>query len=310
MLVATRTERGGGPDYKDYYNYFYFGTRGIEKEIGYALLNKIVYYIFGDFNIFMIIVGICIVGGRIIYIYKYSPVVILSLLIYYTGNYLTLDFDVFRQGIALSIILVFSIKYIEKGDVNKFIISVLCATSFHLSAFIFLIAYYVRKIEFKVRTYIIILFSSLIIGITNLVSIAIKIANIIPSTRLQSKYEQYFSGTGISGLGIGFITDFILVIFILYFIYKGNFKNNLNVKLFLLGFIGECLLIRYPSGRFMLYFTFSKVILYPLILTKFKHLFIKYSYILFIIAQSLVKFYISYNSATNAIWLYESFLFK
>ena len=118
FLVSTRTEVGGGPDYSDYYYYFYNGATTIDKEIGYSLLNKIIYIIFNDFNIFMIIVGILIVAGRIIYIYRYSPLMLISLLTYYSGNYLTYDFDVFRQGIALSIILVFSMKYLEQDNIK------------------------------------------------------------------------------------------------------------------------------------------------------------------------------------------------
>lgn len=311
FLVSTRTEVGGGPDYSDYYYYFYNGAATIDKEIGYSLLNKIIYRIFNDFNIFMIIVGILIVGGRIIYIYRYSPLMLISLLTYYSGNYLTYDFDVFRQGIALSIILVFSMKYLEQDNIKYFIISVIIATSFHLSAIVFVLAYFMKKIKINRKIYFISVSVAIIFGITNIISIPLSILKYIPYERVQLKYYQYLANAqGLSALNIGFFVDLILVILLMITYNNLKDKYKLPTKLFLLAFVGQCLLIRYPSGRLLLYFTFSKVVLFSVVLCEWKSIFIKYSYTVAIIGYSVLKFISSYNSPTNAIEYYKSFFFK
>lgn len=157
-------------------------------EIGYTLYCFFMKKIFGfNYEIFM---GITI--GTCIYI-------LLKELKKRTNNYFLATFiftvqylfntsvePVVRQLIALTI-LVYALKYIEEKKLYKFILFVVLASQFHMSAIIFLAIYGLEKVNIKKRTIIILFFVSIFL-VENIDKIINLLSVIIPFFK---KFEVY-----------------------------------------------------------------------------------------------------------------------
>lgn len=157
-------------------------------EIGYTLYCFFMKKIFGfNYEIFM---GITI--GTCIYI-------LLKELKKRTNNYFLATFiftvqylfntsvePVVRQLIALTI-LVYALKYIEEKKLYKFILFVILASQFHMSAIIFLAIYGLEKVNIKKRTIIILFFVSIFL-VENIDKIINLLSLIIPFFK---KFEVY-----------------------------------------------------------------------------------------------------------------------
>lgn len=145
-----------GPD--DTYNYYILFEK--LKDLDYAIipivqLEDTFYSIFckfagtllgGSFRLYLFFVSFLFVGSIGILIYKYSPKVLLSYLIFLSLFY-SLSMVLIRQCIAISI-LTFSYKYLVSRKFFKFILIVLIATLFHKTAFVFFIAYPLTYFKF------------------------------------------------------------------------------------------------------------------------------------------------------------------
>lgn len=293
LLVATRTMDVGGPDYSVYYDDFY--NRNQLFEYGYRALTILFKMIFGDFRSLVFFMAIIIVGGKLIYIYRYSQKMILVLLLYFTGNYLTLDFDVFRQGIALSIILVFSLKYLEKNENKKFYISVFIATLFHVSAIVFIMAKFIVKINFNKKIYIGILVSSYIIGYSGISKI---ILNLVANSKIpfiSEKLSIYINTTG-SSFNLNALVNLMLIIFILVLGINEEKKYQNIIKIYLFGVVLLTIFAALPIDRMFIYFDINKMLMIGLVYTKLIEKYSKYKivWIAGVLGYTLLKFYICY----------------
>lgn len=125
----------------------------LDWEKGYLILNKVIAIISNNERVFIIITSFIGLIGPYIFIKKYSNNYLLSLVIYIGLNFLTIQYYLIRQSIALTFVIL-SIEAINNRKLFKFIIYICIATLFHKSAIIFLIIYIlsVMKIK-KIYTY-------------------------------------------------------------------------------------------------------------------------------------------------------------
>ncbi|MFW6016296.1 MAG: EpsG family protein [bacterium] len=132
------------------YEHFFSAIESEKTEVGYSILEFIVGRVF-SFEGFQIIVAIISIIPLFYIIYKYSKIPWLSIFIFITFGFLSFNMLAMRQAVALGI-TTFSYKYIMERKFMKFIICIILAFSFHLSAIIFLPAYWFGNIKFTKYT--------------------------------------------------------------------------------------------------------------------------------------------------------------
>lgn len=124
----------------DAYLAFYTGNGPVEKlEYGYRKLNNLLSHYGLSFQLFLAVIS----AITLFFIYKAGSLVkykIIFLLIYFSDLFLYYNLSGIRQGIAIAITL-YSTKYIVHKKFLIFMFFVILASTFHLSAFIYLIAY-------------------------------------------------------------------------------------------------------------------------------------------------------------------------
>ena len=112
----------------------------LNYEKGYIILNKLISIISTERQFLLIVCAFLSLLPIALIIRKYSNDILFSIIIYMgLPSYLIL-FSGLRQGIAIAICF-FSIRFIDKKKVIKFIICIILATLFHYSAIVFIIAY-------------------------------------------------------------------------------------------------------------------------------------------------------------------------
>ena len=232
-----------GRDWENYISYFnncitYEG----DFELGYRLLNKLFYYVAGDFYIMQFIVCgfCCVLTYR--YIIKQSEYPLFSLFLYYTAFFLSLEMAQVRQFIALSIIIC-GMPYVKKKKIIQWTLIIILAMQFHITALIAFPLYFTtyKQIGWKMAFIlcVIALFISfwgfsLIKESVNLISQI----GLMPE-RLRSLSEIYlnskiFGQRAEFGSGLGYLAQqgFIIIMLIVYV--RSNQHNGSKENYFLL----------------------------------------------------------------------------
>lgn len=121
---------------------FYTGSGPVENtEIGYRSLNNFFAKLDFPYFVFLAVVSAITLG----FIYnavkdmKYKMII---LYVYFSELFLYYNFSGMRQGLAIAITL-FATKFIISREFTKFFLLVLLASTFHVSALIFVIAYFI-----------------------------------------------------------------------------------------------------------------------------------------------------------------------
>lgn len=153
-------------------------------EPGYVLLMKIFGTLDLDFLVFQIFLAAFIYFsiGRIIY--KYSSNIAMSVFVFISLNMFFQTMNISRQYIAIAI-LTYSINYIVNKKPLRFLLIVLMASLFHLSAVVFVIIYPLSIIKLNQYKRI------QIIGIGILAVIGFDYLVRFLTTTIFSKYESY-----------------------------------------------------------------------------------------------------------------------
>lgn len=133
-----------GTDLKNYVPFFqWYGEWPwskvfyLEIEPSYALYNKIIATIFYNEQFFLIVTAAVCLIGVYFFIKNNSKDYLMSIFLYITLNFYIFLFSGLRQAIAISIVL-FGFGFIKKGNIVKFLLTVLFAATFHISALIFI----------------------------------------------------------------------------------------------------------------------------------------------------------------------------
>ena len=156
---------------------------------------------------------------------KYSIYPFVSLMIYFSSNFIIQDFGQMRQGLAVALAL-YSIQYIKDQKLIKFLSIIFIAIMFHYSAIVFVPLYWLSKLDLNLKAIISILGISIALFIIMKTGIIEYILyNIIKSQFLINKYIAYTSKGGYLGfLKLTFI--FRVGIFILFYLLKDKIKPN------------------------------------------------------------------------------------
>lgn len=140
--------------YSSLYNIFtqesLFTGRNFSMEIGYRSINKILGLLNIDFFGFQIIYSLFIFFILFQFVVKYSKNISFSIFFFVTFRVFFFSMTGIRQMIAISIVL-YSIKYIENKKPVKYIMSVILASLFHVSAIISVFLYLLPFKRFKLN---------------------------------------------------------------------------------------------------------------------------------------------------------------
>lgn len=261
---------------------FYTGSGPVEStEIGYRSLNNFFAKLDFPYFVFLAVVSAITLG----FIYnavkdmKYKMII---LYVYFSELFLYYNFSGMRQGLAIAITL-FATKFIISREFTKFCLLVLLASTFHVSALIFLIAYFIYDYEFTKKRVLflssIIVFSFLFIN--NIVEL---ILQLVDSRHL----FFYFS---IAEVSENNTTNFMIgllkrsVILIIFFLIPNHLKNDYGlknfIKIYLIGYFIYALFYTINEdigARLSSYFLFMDI----LIISIFFQLNIKIKYKLLI----------------------------
>ena len=124
---------------------FYIGN-----EIFFLILNYSTYKFFNNYFILNFILGIILLLPVFLTIYKYSYNIYFSLFLFVTiGEYFP-SYNISRQIIACSICF-FAYRYIDQGNLLKYILFVLIASMIHKSAFIMLPFYFLLRLNLNIN---------------------------------------------------------------------------------------------------------------------------------------------------------------
>lgn len=133
----------------------------LKAEIGYRFYCKIFSVFTVNSKIFQACTGLIIIAGYYKVIRTYSPMVLLSLLLFVVGPFFQ-SLYVLRQYMTLSLILL-SYPYVINRNFWKFLIIISIAFTIHQSAIVFFPIYYLYGIKNNKYLIIIIIISSLLI---------------------------------------------------------------------------------------------------------------------------------------------------
>lgn len=190
-------------------------------EIGYTIINKLLYVIVPFkrtiviFNAFVINMGICVC------IYKYSSDKFLSIYIYITLLAYTISMNAARQYVAIALVCL-GYKFIEERRLIAYLIIIVLAYSIHASAVILILLYWLYDVKFTLK-------KTRILGAASVVtffSLSV-IGNIISYVPGFERYIRYFNDSSylVGGRGRTFIVSLILLVLCLI-----NFKEQTVIK--------------------------------------------------------------------------------
>lgn len=245
----------------------------IPLELGYKILNSICRYICDNVQFLFFIVAGIISTFLCISIPKYSPLPILSVLIYYGILFFALDMIVIRQAIAVSIVF-YSYRYIQSREKLKYMLCILFAILFHISSLFLIPIYWIchkhyssRKLTIAFSIFLIIYFLR-IQWLTGTIQFAIQI---ITGSDLIGKISAYTTN-GTFAVQRGFSLGMIINIFLfpIFLLQRKSLEKYKYFNLFLNLFI--CYLFVYfcmfelveISSRLKYYFMDSLIILLPI----------------------------------------------
>lgn len=234
MLFFVSLRDKVGTDWDAYYDFYLYGNDRVET--GYMLFNNFFSKLGIHYNLFLFFLNLI----SLLFFYKslknYGGLFVISLLLFYCELFLYLNFSGIRQAIAISI-LIYSVKYSLERKFFPFLICVLIAFSFHVTALLFVFSYFVPQRKFKKQEVLLImllftLLSTIVFGIANLLDGDI-------AYKAQVYLELHEKAPNINQLYlIGTIKRSIIILLVLFFGKKLiETKNGIYFfNLYLIGF--------------------------------------------------------------------------
>lgn len=238
LLLLSGLRYEVGMDWPAYVGFYQdVGYTYEHVEIGYSLINDLFSTLDINYNIFLFMISFI----TLFFIYqaginlKYK---LIFIFIYFSDLFLYFNLSGMRQGIAIAITL-FSVKYIIEQKKIYFFIVIVLATLFHVTALIFLIAYYIYSYKSTIKKNLLIIFFLffLTFSLESLIELIISFVD-------NYKIVYYLTLSGVQNDNfqayiIGIIKRSVVVIFYLsiplQIRQKSNLKNLMNIYIF--GFI-------------------------------------------------------------------------
>lgn len=251
-----------GTDWAAYYDFYKFGTDRVE--IGYVAVNNFFSGLGINYNLFLIVLNSFSLYLMFQFFNKNSDYKIIALLIFFCDLFLYFNLSGIRQAIATSITC-FGFVYAIQRRHYKFFICVFIAMLFHLSAFLFVLAYFIPRSKLKIKHYGIVL-----LGFLTLSFLLSYLTDFI-TANTQKNAEAYVNLIENSSdlptlFAIGLLKRLIIIIMVIYFskaFFVNDFRRYIfNIYLFGFAFYCSTYLISPDIGvRMSSYFTIFDTII-------------------------------------------------
>lgn len=201
------------------WNYIFDVIPRIDK--GYLLINKLISLLNVDYTGFFLIISFITYISLAIFFYKYSSNVWMSVYLFITNLYIYDPFNIIRQMLALSVILI-GLDLFFKEKYKYFILVIIIASTIHLSAFLFLLL-----LLFKVKNNSI---NNLIIKWIVVVFCVIGLVFLFkPLLSMIDTYSYIINNIVVDDLKFGFLRNCIYALFPLVLMLYGLI-NNIYIK--------------------------------------------------------------------------------
>lgn len=241
-----------GTDTISYKIYFERLARGgvPTKEAGFSFLNTLVADWGGDMRTLMIVISILTLVPLVYICQKYSPKPAFSLFLYYNLYIYFHSFNISRQVMAVSIVLI-GIPFLLENRRLLFCLIVLLASTIHVTALISLPLIFLDKVPDNRKFYITLVIGSFIIGY-------LFTGPILSYTTKLVGYDSYLMDRGvISTTSTTLIMTNLFFFFVLFTLKERNFL----FKLFMIYVVMMNLIDRFPfSNRLLIYFSIYQIL--------------------------------------------------
>lgn len=283
----------------DWYNYklLFLGEK-TDVEYSYIFLSNFFKSVNCGYSSFLFFIFILAFYLKAKTLKKYSKYPIISLLVYIPTVLIIYDMNGIRQGLALGITL-YSFKYIIEKNKIKFFLSILIATTIHISAIVFLPAFFISKLNIGNKMNLSVLLLMLLNLYFNIMSkIIISLYSMFPYRFFQRVYDYSIISKEDNNI-MGLIQRLIIFIIAFYFLKRlENEDNNISyfIKFYTISTYIYILFYNFGivASRGSAYYKIFELILIPLFLDllkskvlKIKIFFIIVLYLLLIINKYL-----------------------
>lgn len=287
-----------GNDYQAYYTGFLEISSNVKVdyinnsdhfEVGWIFFNWLFRHI-GFFAMIAVLASInCVVYYR--FIKKYVPTKYYWLAVFFyifNPGFMLIHASAMRQSIAIAI-FIFSLNYIHKRDLIRYVITISVASLFHSSALILYLVYFLNLVSLKnkgTRVVFFVTFVALFLFQKSL----LPYLNILISNYFD-KYEIY-QEAGVVGTGLGILYLSTLLILLLYYGRLQDKETGLifNIAVISFLFIPLSLFIEI-IGRVGMYFQVATLIAYPVTLFSIKKIVYRKSYVAILVFMTIYTFF-------------------
>ena len=269
-LLPIAFRYGIGTDYfYTYYPYFQFIGKGERyfDEIGFNILNKIIYILTGDFRVLIVVTSFIFLYFIYKGIIKNSKDLVFSILMIFIGQSYFYSMNMIRQSIAISMIF-FAISFLKEDKKIKYILICILASTIHISALLMIPLAFINDIHFENKTKIYIL---MLIMLTSPI-----INSILNFVIMGTKYAWYYSSIYTKDFVSTIVIILNIVVFALDLLYSSKNRENREYKLYSnINFFGLILLIVANSvplfNRLIRYFSIFQILFIPMIIKSEKN---------------------------------------
>lgn len=154
---------------------------------------------FGVFNVYSVFFIFALIGVlfKFKFFYKFSPLPILSIMLYFPYYYLKLDTSAIRSGCAIAIFM-WSIQDIYSKNLKTYILKLILAAMFHVSILAALPFYLFKSDKVNYKYYMYLFLTILALDLFHLNPIAL----IVPNLDSLDRLNTYTSGVESGGSGL------------------------------------------------------------------------------------------------------------
>lgn len=181
-----------GTDWDAYIGYFNsitdWGQNG-DFEIGFATINIFTKLLFDNYTVLLFILGAILFSFQSAAILKLSPYPITSLFFLWAVSFGNAMFV--RQVIA-TVILFWSVTYIQEKRFWKFLLMIGFAMLFHRTSIVFIFAWWIFRLQWKMSTLLLLVAGSVLLSAV--ISIMLDSLGALLGGVIQSKLDVYLGG--------------------------------------------------------------------------------------------------------------------
>lgn len=176
------------------------------KDVFFYICTKLFTYISQDVVLYLLTIAGFVSYSYSRFILRYSNNPIISYLMFFALGFLAMSFQQLRQIVALSIVL-FSYEPIKERKIIRYVLTIIIASLFHMSAVLFLVAYPLAEMKVGLKQWN-------IMGLSVILCIAGKsiVQQVISFFAAQTQYESYFTGSYANTLSI----SGVIILFAIY----------------------------------------------------------------------------------------------